>query len=286
MGTPTRTAVTLFLASLEEETGALIAAAANSRYASRARDLSRPGVSWPCPRQGVRNLYGFVRFVYGFCTVLHGKVRIEVPGKQDYGGPEVSSPLLNHDVASQRVRQARVRRIQVLWRETGAKPAKVKSGALNSGGGQESGRGSGQAERCPRGVGVHRRVRMPCRGLKVGRAAGCPPLTSAPSMTPGVTLHVMTDEPLAKLRSDGTFVQVGLGRFRPGQGSPPEYHGVLDKRHDKESGHLSRSLSSCASNFSCHPCPAFQACHRRTAPHWRAPSWPRRSSTSRRRGAS
>ena len=222
MGTPTRTAVTLFLASLEEETGALIAAAANSRYASRVRNLSRPGVSWPCPRQGVRNLYGFVRFCTvfdGFCTVLHGKVRIEVPGKQDYGGPEVSSPLLNHDVASQRVRQARVRRIQVLWRETDAKPVKVKAGALNSGGGQQSGRGSGQAERCPRGVGVHRRVRMPCRGLKVGRAAGCPPLTSAPSMTPGVTLHVMTEEPLAKLRSDGTFVQVGLGRLA-GTGQP------------------------------------------------------------------
>ena len=93
MGTPTRTAVTLYLSLLEEETGALIAAAASSRYASRARDLSRPGVSWACPRQGVRNLYGFVRFVYGFCTVLHGKVGIEVPGKQDNGGPRGLEPV-------------------------------------------------------------------------------------------------------------------------------------------------------------------------------------------------
>ena len=77
---------------------------------------------------GVRNLYGFVRFLYGFCTVLHGKVRIYAPGKQENGGPSVSNRSLNHDVASLRVWQARARRIQVLWSETGAEPAKGAAG--------------------------------------------------------------------------------------------------------------------------------------------------------------
>ena len=89
-----------------------------------------------------------VRFLYGFCTVLHGKVRIYAPGKQENGGPSVSNRSLNHDVASLRVWQARARRIQVLWRETGAKPAKVKSGTLNSGGGYKSGRGGHAGDVC------------------------------------------------------------------------------------------------------------------------------------------
>ena len=41
---------------------------------------------------GVRNLYGNVRFLYGFCTVLDGKCRIYGPEKGHNGSPDGLKP--------------------------------------------------------------------------------------------------------------------------------------------------------------------------------------------------
>ena len=98
--------------------------------------------------------------------------------------------------------------MKVLWRETGAKPAKPRSGAVKSGGGCESGRagrkmsaGSGRspvrwhaASQIEGREGRRRTTPSPYPLPRWGEGQA----RGAPSMALDVTLHVLTCEPLAE----------------------------------------------------------------------------------------